>query len=88
MKILSIDFPITQTGKNFTKDLFICPKIYDQQRKDAFYKRFKIGRCFLTNFPIVMIHNESDMFGRISETIKSQDQAKEQNKPQQLTLFD
>lgn len=49
---------------------------------------FKIGRCFLTNFPIVMIHNESDMFGRISETIKSQDQAKEQNKPQQLTLFD
>lgn len=43
MKILSIDFPITQTGKNFTKDLFICPKIYDQQRKDAFYKRFKNG---------------------------------------------
>lgn len=45
---------------------------------------FKIGLDFMTNFPIVIIQKESNMFGKISEVVKSQ----EQNKPQQLTLFD
>lgn len=45
---------------------------------------FKVGRDILTNFPIIMIQNESNMFGKIAE-IKQDAQA--QNKPQQLTLF-
>ena len=57
MKLLSIDFPINQTGKNFTKDLFICPKIYDQQRKDAFYKEVcicweNVGQVYAVETPL------------------------------------
>lgn len=43
MKILSKDFPITQTGKSFPASNFICPKIYDTQRKDIVAHKFKNG---------------------------------------------
>lgn len=50
------------------------------------YCTFKIGRDFLTGFPIVMVQRESDMFGKIPKPEAKQNPKEPQNF-KQLTFF-